>query len=721
MIAAVMMANIAVIPKPLKVVETEGYYPVPQARGAMGSSRPTEVEVPMKEVVKAELGKEAYELEVTEKGVTAYASDKAGFFYARQTLRQLAQGKDKIPCVKIEDKPRFKYRSFQLDVSRHFFTIDEVKRFIDLMARFKFNTFWWHLVDDHGWRIEIPGYPLLTEKSAWRYDANMDRNGKPYGGFYTAEQLKEVVRFAQERNVMIIPDIDMPGHSSEMAYAYPYLACDEEAAKAAESLEAFLLYPMRNYKRHQSVHPKIFGNGLKTAPGVACVGKETTFKFYEDVLTEVMKIFPGEFINLCGDEVNTKYWKKCPHCQARMKEIGAVNERELTFYVLDRMGKFVRKHGRTPICDDDVLEGRVPDNYVINSWRGIEGGKEAVRRGMQVFMCPEMYCYFNQSQAIYYYQPDAYPGALPIELVYSFDPVPDIVKALGREDYILGPKWGHWAEYINSAWQLELQSFPRSLAASEVAWTANELKNWNDFKVRLVEGKKYLEALGVDYYDETKDYHGWDLYDNDPLPTLKVPPRPDSPREQFIKKAKRWYMRTGCYGYTASMVDKYLKMDDVKFDALRDLGGFNGLERKQIFRGQGNEKTVIDTDFTSVGDALKICAKAENYPIRLKPGKNEAEIAFVLQGIAGARKTDLEIDYELSGFGVPSVRRYRTDAAFQALEKRVEKYPGMELVNQFAAFAKAEYGLNDEEIAAINRRLRRRGFSPQFTCEDIRP
>jgi len=735
-----------VIPCPDEIVRREGTCPA----GAC-----------VREVEKPSLVEEAYEIVVAPEGITFFASGRKGFFYARQTLEQLKFGCDRIPCLTIRDSPRFSWRALHLDVSRHFFTAEEVKRFIDQMSRFKLNIFQWHLVDSHGWRLEIPKYPELTRRGAWRYDGDMDRNGKPYGGYYTTDEVRDVVRYAEERCVTVVPVIEIPGHENALTLSYPFLACDEKMAAEAELGSGFRWNPTRNYKRYVSVHPTIYDPGQKKAPSTLCVGRESTFAFLRDVLDEVMRLFPSPYIHIGGDEVETKYWEKCDRCRARAKEVADGDVSALMPYTATRVARYLRTHGRMAVGFDDILDGGMPEEVVVQSWRSEAGAVKAARKGVRCIMSPIKYLYFCCSQSDGYYEPDAYPGFLPLQLVYSYDPIPKAVRRMGREDLVIGIEACHWSEYINDAFQLDVQAWPRALAVAELAWCRAEKKDPAAFEHRVECAKKVLDAMGVDYWDETKDYHGWDLYDNDPLPTLKKPPRPDTTCEAYMKAARKLYPRLAYADYASNIVVQCVARQPA-FDGtsletglgwrkapglvnVRDIGGWNGLRTGKVFRAGLSEpdaeaglkalgaKTGVDvrkveTRLWAGADAASLrrrehlrkallpFVQKENYPICLysRKGADRAGLlAVILEGLCGVRETDLAIDYELTSFSDGREVRTRSDRedavrgifGFKAVIDLVKTYPGFDLQEQFAEMVKDCFGLSDEEIGVIRSQL----------------
>ena len=420
---------------------------------------------------------EGYVLNVDGEGIEVRASQFPGFLYALQSLEQLlpaaVYGTEpapdaawEVPCVKIADAPRFAYRGMHLDVARHFFSVDEVKRYIDVMAIHKLNTLHWHLTDDQGWRIEIKRYPELTAVGSIRKATVVRKewgtyDGTPYGGFYTQDEIRDVVKYAADRGVTVIPEIDLPGHMLAALTAYPELGC--------------------------TGGPYEVWGRWGVADDVLCPGREKTFEFLEGVLTEVMELFPSEYIHIGGDECPKVRWEKCPRCQAKIRQLGLKDDGEhtaehyLQSYVTDRIGKFLAQHGRRIIGWDEILEGRAPSDAVVMSWRGSEGGIAAAKLGHDVIMTPNSHFYFDYYQSL---DTDAEPfgigGYIPMEQVYSYDPAfPELTPE--QQKHILGVQANLWTEYVLSDEHLEYMLLPRLAALSEVQWCLPETKDWNRF------------------------------------------------------------------------------------------------------------------------------------------------------------------------------------------------------------------------------------------------
>jgi hexosaminidase len=369
--------------------------------------------------------------------------------------------------VSITDKPRFKWRGLMLDPCRHFWDINFVKKYIDLMALHKMNFFHWHLTEDQGWRIEIKKYPKLTEIAAWR-----NEDGKKYGGFYSQEQIREIVEYAKERFITVLPEIEMPGHSVAAIAAYPELSCFDEPVEI----------------------PKTWG----VFENVYCAGKENTFKFLENVLTEVFDLFPGEYIHVGGDECPKANWKKCPKCQERIKNENLNNEDELQSYFIKRIEKFVNKNGKRLVGWDEILEGGLAPNATVMSWRGTEGGIAAAKQGHDVVMSPVAHCYLDfpqkEKEKI-----DIGGCTTTTEKAYEFEPIPG---ELSDEEakHILGGQGNLWTEHIPTVERAEEMVYPRASALAEKLWSQKGNTDFDDFKERLNKHLKRLEILDVNYF-----------------------------------------------------------------------------------------------------------------------------------------------------------------------------------------------------------------------------
>lgn len=434
----------------------------------------------------SDIASEGYVLNVLPDGVDIKAATSAGLFYGLQTFLQILNDRhfykeDRqywlLPVLRITDKPAFSYRGLHLDVSRHFFSIAFIKKYIDLMAVYKLNRFHWHLTDAGGWRFEVKRYPALTCQGAWRTqedwkkwwnegDRSYVEEGKEgaYGGYYTQEEIREIVAYAAARHVEVIPEIEMPGHSEEVLAVYPGLKCS---------------------------------NSIKS--GEFCAGKEASFRFLEDILEEVMELFPSEYIHIGGDEASKNAWKKCPLCQKRIKTEHLKDEKELQSYFIKRMEKFLTAKGRKIIGWDEILEGGLAPSATVMSWRGENGGIEAARSGHDVIMTPGGYCYFDSYQAEPSTQPYAIGGFLPYLKVYSYHPVPSELS-VEESRHVLGAQANIWTEYISTPEHVEYMAYPRVLALSEVVWSPKEKKDDEDFKRRVQAHICRLQQQGVNVF-----------------------------------------------------------------------------------------------------------------------------------------------------------------------------------------------------------------------------
>ena len=429
---------------------------------------------------------ESYTLSVTPQRIEIRATSGAGLFYGMQTLLQLMQpagtGSYSVASVEIEDTPRFAYRGLMLDVSRHFSTKEFIKKQIDALAYYKINRLHLHLTDAAGWRLEIKKYPLLTDFAAWRTDPTWKKwwnGGRKYlrydepgasGGYYTQNDIREILEYARQHYITVIPEIEMPSHSEEVLAAYPQLSCSGEPYKNSDF----------------------------------CVGNEETFTFLENVLTEVMELFPSEYIHVGGDEAGKSAWKTCPKCQKRMKDEHLANVDELQSYLIHRIEKFLNNHGRRLLGWDEILQGGIAPNATVMSWRGEEGGIAAVTSGHHAIMTPGAYCYLDSYQDAPYSQPEAIGGYLPLKKVYTYDPVPASLTA-EQAKLVYGVQGNLWVEYIPTPEHVEYMIYPRILALAEVAWSAPERKSWSDFHTRALSAVADLQKKGYHPFDLSKE------------------------------------------------------------------------------------------------------------------------------------------------------------------------------------------------------------------------
>lgn len=443
---------------------------------------------------------EGYQLAVTDDRISIEGGTEAGVFYGIQTLRKsipaMSQGRDiELPAIAITDAPRFKHRGMMMDVSRHFFPVDSVKSFIDVLALHNMNTLHWHLSDDQGWRIEIKKYPKLTEIGSQRKETVIGRNsgkydGTPYGGFYTQDEIRDVIDYAAQRFITIIPEIDMPGHQLAALTSYPELGCTGGP---------YAVWPQWG-----------------VADEVICAGNEKSMQFLEDVLGEVIDLFPSEYIHVGGDECPKVRWKSCPKCQARIKAEGLKSDKKhtaeeyLQSYVISRMEKFVESKGRHIIGWDEILEGGLAPNATVMSWRGVAGGIEAAKQNHDVIMTPNTYLYFD------YYQstdiendPLAIGGYVPLETVYNYEPVPASLTD-DQKKHIIGVQANIWTEYIPTLSHFQYMAMPRMAALSEVQWSAPDKKNYDCFRNRLIGLTRLYDQQGYNYgkhiFDITPSY-----------------------------------------------------------------------------------------------------------------------------------------------------------------------------------------------------------------------
>ena len=434
----------------------------------------------------ASLGKEGYTINVNETNVYIQSVTANGFFYGLQTLFQLlppeiekqASGLKSftLPVVEIKDKPRFGYRGMHLDVSRHMFPIEFIKKYIDLMAMYKFNTFHWHLTDDQGWRIEIKKYPFLTKIGSIRKGTQIGRTDEsdtiPYSGFYTQDQASEIVAYASSKYITVIPEIDMPGHTIAALTAYPTLSC--------------------------TGGPFEVRTKWGVADDILCAGNDSVFTFVQDVLTEIMDIFPSTYIHVGGDEAPKVRWKSCPKCQARIKTEGLKNEAELQSYFIKRLEKFLISKNRKLIGWDEILEGGLAPEATVMAWRGIQAGIEAATQDHDAIMTPVDYCYFDYYQGDPETEPDAIGGRVTLKMVYSYNPVPPVLTS-EQAKHIIGVQGNLWTEFVKTPESVEFKAFPRAIALAEVAWSQQDRRDWDDFINRMDNQFPRLDLMGVKY------------------------------------------------------------------------------------------------------------------------------------------------------------------------------------------------------------------------------
>jgi len=440
-------------------------------------------------VPSAEAESEAYMLDVAPERVTLRAGRRNGFLYAMQTLRQLLppqiladEPQDDvtwlIPCLSISDAPAFGWRGLHLDVGRHMFPVDFIKRFIDAMAFYKFNTFHWHLTEDQGWRLEIEKYPRLTEIGSKRAETQLPTDpkqwdGKPYGGYYTQDEAREIVDYAAERGITIMPEIELPGHSLAALTAYPQLGCLGEG------------YEVR---RTWGIDSNIY-----------CAGNDAVFSFLQDVFEEVLALFPSEYIHIGGDEAPKERWRTCPKCQARIKAEGLADEDELQSWFIRQIESWLNERGRRLVGWDEILEGGLAPHATVMSWRGSDGGIAAASAGHDVIMTPNTYCYLDYYQhEDWTREPPAIARTLTLPQVWQFTVIPEGIAA-DKKHHILGGQGNIWTEYIPKADHVEYMAFPRAIAIADILWNHPEDRNYAALLARLKAHLPGLDQLGVNY------------------------------------------------------------------------------------------------------------------------------------------------------------------------------------------------------------------------------
>ena len=427
-------------------------------------------------------GAEAYRLSVNNKQVTIAASTPAGVFYGIQTLRnslpvQTTGEAITLPAVTVADAPRFGYRGMMLDCARHFFPLSFVKKFIDILAMHNMNVFHWHLTEDQGWRLEIKSHPELTAKSSMRSGTVIGHNATvddsiPHGGFYTQQEAREIVEYARQRHITVIPEIDMPGHMLAALAAYPELGC--------------------------TGGPYEVGHRWGVYKDVLCLGKESTYKFVQDVIDEVVDIFPAKYFHIGGDESPTVMWEKCPKCLQKAKDENT-DIKHLQQYFTNRVEKYLNGKGKSIIGWDEILEGKINQSATIMSWRGVEPGLKAAKQGHDVIMTPSSHVYFDHYQAKdTKHEPDAIGGCSPVEKVYSYEPLPDTLSAEAK-NRIKGVQANLWTEYIPFTTQAEYMVLPRMAALAEVQWTPVAKKNFDDFSKRALRLSDLYDRYGYQY------------------------------------------------------------------------------------------------------------------------------------------------------------------------------------------------------------------------------
>ncbi len=528
-LSAMAQSNISIIPKPVELRAGTGYFTLNKStiilynndekhnadmlnfylkklygftltEKSAASGKDAENVIMLGSISPGSFNKDEYHLAVTANKTNIEGVNNEAIFYGIQTLLQLLPSESsasidagfQIPQVTIKDYPRFQYRGMHLDVGRHFFGVREIKKYIDYLAYHKFNTFHWHLTEDQGWRIEIKRYPRLTSVGGFRngtvigHYPGTGNDSLHYGGFYTQAEVKDIVKYAAERYITIIPEIEMPGHSSAAIAAYPQLSCFPGESTAIKSTT-----PWAGPRTGKQVQ-QTWG----VFPDVYCPSPYT-FKFLENVLDEVMQLFPSKYIHIGGDECPKDYWKRSAYCQALIKEKHLKDEQGLQSYFISTIEKYINSKGRRIIGWDEILEGGLAPNATVMSWRGEEGGVAAAQQHHDVIMTPGQYVYFDHAQ-IPNEDSVTIGGYLPLDTVYSYEPVPKELNA-DEAKYVLGAQANVWTEYIGNDSKLEYTIFPRETALSEVLWSPKASRNINDFKQRLTEIIMRYGLWGANY------------------------------------------------------------------------------------------------------------------------------------------------------------------------------------------------------------------------------
>ncbi|MEC3907224.1 beta-N-acetylhexosaminidase [Tamlana sp. 2201CG12-4] len=452
-------------------------------------------------------GKESYKINVSTKIITIKAGGDEGAFYALQTLRQLLPTEIfsrvelknidwTIPCVEILDYPRFDWRGYMLDVSRTFADADYVKHTLDIMAEHKMNVFHWHLVDNNGWRIEIKKHPWLTEKGAWRMQPNYPKRGITgrYGGFYTQEQIRDIVAYAKERHITVLPEIDIPGHSTALLHTIPEFACPN--AKTTGYVRFFNDFPQRGkpFDKHEGSN-------------AVCAGNDEVFPFFDEIIEELVSLFPCEYIHIGGDEVNKEWWEACPKCQQRIRDEGLSDSDELQAYFIKRLESIINTHNKKLIGWDEILEGGITKSSTIMSWRGNRGALTAVQNGQKTVIASNQGYYFQKDQTDNPLHPKQWPGMLTLQTAYEYEPIP-LNMPQEQMDLVLGIQSALWTPFTNKPDLWDLAVYPRNFAVSENAWSESGHKNWEEFQQRVQKHRLRLAYEGVAYWREASERVG---------------------------------------------------------------------------------------------------------------------------------------------------------------------------------------------------------------------
>ena len=531
-----------VIPVPSEIIITEGTY--------VFEDEP-KVSVTF---VKKGIAFEGYELTVTPKGVKIKAATEAGAFYARQTLDQMTRDGSvkEIQCCKITDAPRFPYRGLHVDVSRHFRSLEFLKKQVDAMAMFKMNRMHLHLTDAAGWRMQIDAYPRLTSFAAWRPQATWkewwagnrhyaeEGTDEANGGYYTKEQMRELVEYARLKHIEIIPEIEMPSHSEEVLAAYPELGCSGEAYKDSDF----------------------------------CVGNEEVYTFLETVLAEVMDVFPSKYIHIGGDEAGKQHWKTCEKCQQLMQKEGMKDVDELQSYMIRRIERFVNSKGRRIIGWDEILQGGLAPDATVMSWRGTEGGIEAMTHGHDVIMTPGRYCYLDHTQDAPFLEPESIGGYLPLDSVYVYEPIEASMPA-DKHHHLLGVQANLWSEYVVTDEHAEYMYWPRAIALAETGWSQPEDKNVKDFRRRVLAALEDLKSKGYTTFDLANEYG------ERKLAQTGLEHKAKGKRVTYIRPIQDWYQAAGEATFTDGVIGGWTYSDNRWQGFLSDIDVVIDLEEVQ--------------------------------------------------------------------------------------------------------------------------------------------
>ena len=531
-----------VIPVPSDIIITDGTY-----------SYETEPKVSVT-FVKKGIAPEGYELTVTPKGVKVKAVTEAGVFYARQTLDQMTRDGSvkQIQCCRITDAPRFPYRGLHVDVSRHFRSLDFLKKQVDAMAMFKMNRMHLHLTDAAGWRMQIDAYPRLTSFAAWRPQATWkewwagnrhyaeEGTDEADGGYYTKDQMRELVEYARMKHIEIIPEIEMPSHSEEVLAAYPELGCSGEAYKDSDF----------------------------------CVGNEAVYTFLETVLAEVMEVFPSEYIHIGGDEAGKQHWKTCEKCQQLMQKEGMKDVDELQSYMIRRIERFVNSKGRRIIGWDEILQGGLAPDATVMSWRGTEGGIEAMAHGHDVIMTPGRYCYLDHTQDAPFLEPESIGGYLPLDSVYVYEPIEASMPA-DKHHHLLGVQANLWSEYVVTDEHAEYMYWPRAIALAETGWSQPEDKDVKDFRRRVLVALEDLKAKGYTTFDLANEYG------ERKLAQTGLDHKAKGKKVTYIRPIQEWYQAAGEATFTDGVIGGWTYSDNRWQGFLSDIDVVIDLEEVQ--------------------------------------------------------------------------------------------------------------------------------------------